>query len=183
MILEAIGVDFTKGVKTARKINRYVKQSTNGLIEKLVEPNSFDANTKMMLINAVYFFGKWKTEFAKEDSQPGNFIVETKSNKMSEVTYMNLNAAFNQVKLKSDIWVLDMPYKDEEFSMYLILPPKEMDIRDFDWTELDLQKVHERMQNNHTVVVLPKFEIVYERKLQTLFKELGAGDAFGATGK
>ena len=180
IILDARGVDFSLGMKTAKMINKYVNTSTNGLIEKLVEPDSFDGNTKLMLINAVYFFGKWKTEFKKDDTQPGKFTVE--KNKQPEVKYMNLNANFNQVKLDSS-WVLEMPYKDEEFSMYFILPSENVDIRDFDWTELDLQNVNERMENVPTVVKLPKFEIVYEKKLQTLFKDLGAGDAFGPTGK
>ena len=180
IILDARGVDFTLGMKTAKMINKYVNTSTNGLIEKLVEPDSFDGNTKLMLINAVYFFGKWKTEFEKDDTQPGKFTVE--ENKEPEVKYMNLNENFNQVKLDSS-WVLEMPYKDEEFSMYFILPSENVDIRDFDWKELDLQNVNDRMENVPTVVKLPKFEIVYEKKLQTLFKDLGAGDAFGPTGK
>ena len=179
IILDARGVDFTLGMKTAKMINKYVNKSTNGLIEKLVEPDSFDGNTKLMLINAVYFFGKWKTEFEKDDTQPGKFTVE--ENKEPEVKYMNLNENFNQVKSDSS-WVLEMPYKDEEFSMYFILPSENVDIRDFDWKELDLQNVNDRMENVPTVVKLPKFEIVYEKKLQTLFKDLGAGDAFGPTG-
>ena len=176
-------MDFSQGVKAAKTINDFVNKSTNGEIKELVGPDSFDSNTKLMLINAVYFNGKWKTEFKKAENVPGTFTVE--QNKVSEdVEYMTLTQYFRQVNnLTGGIRVLEMPYKDEEFAMYFILPPKDMDIRDFDWEQLDLQKLDDKLKMDDAYVKLPKFDIEYEKSLQQLFKDLGAADAFGPTGK
>ena len=179
-------MDFAKGVKTANIINKYVNQSTNGLIEKLVEPNSFDVNTKLMLINAVYFYGKWKIPFKTDRFVNATFKVDMKSNKVSNVTFMTIDESFNHAKLpskKGEVGVIELPYKDEDFAMYLILPPEDMDVRDFNWTELDLHNLDEKkMKNEYVTIELPKFKIDYKKNLQNVFKNLGAADAFGPTG-
>ena len=51
-------VDFSQGQVAAEKINGFVDKATKGLIKEIVKPNSFDENSKIMLINAIYFLGK-----------------------------------------------------------------------------------------------------------------------------
>ena len=111
-------VDFGNGEETAKIINDYVDNSTNHLIKEVVKPSSFDGTTSLMLINAVYFFGKWETQFKKSSTAPMKFNVE--EDKVSNPSGMNLNSDFNQVKLPTkngDIGVLEMPYKDSNFAM------------------------------------------------------------------
>ena len=179
-------MDFSKGGKTAKQINRFVSETTNNLIRELVEPNSFDVNTKLMLINAVYFYGKWKIPFKTDRFVNATFKVDMKSNKVSNVTFMSIDESFNHAKLpskKGEVGVIELPYKDEDFAMYLILPPEDMDVRDFDWTELDLHNLDEKkMKNEYVTIELPKFKIDYKKNLQNVFKNLGAADAFGPTG-
>ena len=99
---------------------------------------------------------------------------------------MNVESEFNQVKLPSktggEIGVLEMPYKDKDFAMYVILPPKETDIRDFDWEEVDLANVHNKMERKRTVLRVPKFNIEFEKNLANLFKEMCVVDAFTSAG-
>ena len=176
-------VDFGNGEETAKIINDYVDNSTNHLIKEVVKPSSFDGTTSLMLINAVYFFGKWETQFKKSSTAPMKFNVE--EDKVSNPSGMNLNSDFNQVKLPTkngDIGVLEMPYKDSNFAMYLILPPNGTDIRDFDWTELDLTNVHTQMEKKQSSLKLPKFKIEYEKHLQKTFKDMNAGEAFTPKG-
>ena len=178
-------MDFSKGEIAAKRINRFVSEATNGLIEELVEPNSFDANTRLMLINAVYFYGKWKMPFKTDTIKNGTFTVDKTNNKVSMVQYMALDESFYHKKLpskKGDIGVIELPYVDEDFAMYFILPPEDMNVRDFDWTELDLHNLDKEMENEFVTIELPKFKIDYKKNLQTFFKDLGAADAFGPTG-
>ena len=138
-----------------------------------------------MLVNAIYFFGKWNTPFRKDDTKPMEFEVED-GNVLKDIDGMNLEADFRQHKISTsngEIGVLEMPYKDEDFAMYLILPPEDMDVRDFNWTELDLHNLDEKkMKNEYVTIELPKFKIDYKKNLQNVFKNLGAADAFGPTG-
>ena len=42
-------VNFGNSAQTAKIINLYVDDSTNGLIEKIVEPDAFDSDTRLLL--------------------------------------------------------------------------------------------------------------------------------------
>ena len=177
-------VDFGNGEETAKIINDYVDNSTNHLIKEVVKPSSFNGLTSLMLINAVYFFGKWETQFEKSATGPMKFNVE--NDKVSNPSGMSLSSNFNQVRLPTkngEIGVLEMPYRGENFAMYLILPPNGADIRDFDWSELDLANVHTQMEKKQVSLKLPKFKIEYKKKLQKIFKEMNAGEAFTPKGK
>ena len=43
------------------KINAWIEDNTNGLIKKMID--KLNDNTVMLLINAIYFKGKWKSQF------------------------------------------------------------------------------------------------------------------------
>jgi serine protease inhibitor len=51
-------VDFLKPEATADAINAWVKEQTQGLIEKLFQAGDFDARTRLALVNTLYFEGK-----------------------------------------------------------------------------------------------------------------------------
>lgn len=176
-------VDFGQGDETAKLINNFVSNSTNGLIEKIVTPSSFNGETKLMLVNAIYFFGKWQMPFEKEDTKPMLFEVEKHNQILTEG--MNIVDNFHQFKMKTqngEIGILEMPYKDEDFAMYLILPPEEIDIRDFNWTEINFKELDAKMKSKKTALNLPKFRIEYEKNLLDLFQKLDANDAFSPKG-
>ena len=179
-------MDFSQGQAAAKKINGFVEEATKGLIKEIVKPNSFDENTKVMLINAIYFFGKWDKPF--EASKTGEMDFFVTPNKPVKHKYgMNMNENIKQIKHKNskgqEIGVLRMPYKDDNFAMYLILPPEGMDVREFDWNDLPLHDMKNGMQWDSTNLLLPKFKIEYEKDLKQLFQALNAGDAFSSSGK
>ena len=101
-------VDFGQGDETAKLINNFVSNSTNGLIEKIVTPSSFNGETKLMLVNAIYFFGKWQMPFEKEDTKPMIFEVEKDNQVLTEG--MNIVANFYQFKMKTQNGEIGIPY-------------------------------------------------------------------------
>lgn len=60
-------VDFLECAEGARKkINFWVNTQTKGKIPNLLPEGSVDPETRMVLVNAVYFKGNWKTPFEKK---------------------------------------------------------------------------------------------------------------------
>ncbi|MCS6920102.1 MAG: serpin family protein, partial [Fimbriimonadales bacterium] len=58
-------VDFMKPDAAAEQINRWVNEQTKGMIEKLFQAGDFDAQTRLALVNTLYFEGKWQYPFPK----------------------------------------------------------------------------------------------------------------------
>ncbi|XP_048449981.1 plasma protease C1 inhibitor-like, partial [Rhincodon typus] len=59
--------------QNVRVINAWIKRHTGGKITELV--NDITADTKLMLLNAVFYKGTWKTKFRKEDTKEEIFSV------------------------------------------------------------------------------------------------------------
>ncbi len=48
-------LDFANGQESAAAINNFVEKETHGAIGDLVPPEALDANTRLVLVNALYF--------------------------------------------------------------------------------------------------------------------------------
>lgn len=65
-------VDFqTEGQEVVKEINQWVTEKTNGKISKLLD--EVDPSTSLVLLNAVYFKGTWKTQFEPSRTWPQVF--------------------------------------------------------------------------------------------------------------
>nr|XP_003926063.1 serpin B3 isoform X3 [Saimiri boliviensis boliviensis] len=74
-------VDFAKAPEESRKkINSWVESQTNEKIKNLFPNKTIDRDTKLVLVNAIYFKGQWETKFNKEDTKEEKFW----SNKLEE---------------------------------------------------------------------------------------------------
>ncbi|XP_043835262.1 serpin B10 isoform X2 [Dromiciops gliroides] len=74
--------------QTRAEINSWVENQTEGKIVKLLPDDSIDSMTRLVLVNAVYFKGKWKEEFKPKDTIEKPFRV----NKLEKtITYGKLS--------------------------------------------------------------------------------------------
>ncbi|OBS83571.1 hypothetical protein A6R68_22439, partial [Neotoma lepida] len=114
-------VDFLKCAEEARmKINSWVKTQTKGEIPNLLPEGSVDEDTKMVLVNAVYFKGKWRTPFQKKLNQLYPFRVNSHESIPVQMMYLREKLNIGYIKdLKTQI--LELPYNGN-ISMFLLLP-------------------------------------------------------------
>lgn len=66
----AESVDFNYPVIAAGYINSWVNDQTHGLIQDLIAPDDISAATIMILVNCIYFKGKWLYTFDKGLTTP-----------------------------------------------------------------------------------------------------------------
>ena len=58
------GMDFRGAYNVARKqINAWVLEKTNGKIKDILQPNDITNMTRFVLVNTIYFKGKWANPF------------------------------------------------------------------------------------------------------------------------
>ncbi|MFH1024073.1 MAG: sigma-70 family RNA polymerase sigma factor [Planctomycetota bacterium] len=122
-------VDFAKKTEEARQtINLWVENKTEKKIKDLIPPGGVNAVTRLVLTNAVYFFGFWKTEFDKNDTKDAPFYLEDgKETKAPLMTYTwkegKESPEFRYFE-NGEIQALELPYKGEKLAMAVFLPKK-----------------------------------------------------------
>jgi serpin B len=113
-------VDFRRATEPARVlINGWVEEKTEKRIRDLVPRNGVNSETRLVLVNAIYFLGDWQEPFKKESTAPQPFSLSASESKdvptMHEVEHFRFAA---QGGLKA----VELPYKGGQMSMLVLLP-------------------------------------------------------------
>jgi serpin B len=174
-------VDFAHATEAARQtINSWTADHTNGKITDLLPRGSVDAATRMTLVNAVYFNGKWQTAFDPKDT--GDTTFHALDGSSVKATMMHENRALRYAT-GSNWQAVDVPYKGNA-SMTLILP-KDGDFATFDHslTAATLTAVLHALDTTtgtptSVSLGLPKVELHSTISLASQLNELGIKDAF-----
>lgn len=98
------------------EVNKWVSDATNGMIEKMKDKP--DPDTIAEIYNAIYFDGKWETEFDAADTKQEPFYGTASE---SEVDMMHRVGEMGYREEK-EFQVVSLPYKDNEFVMNIYLP-------------------------------------------------------------
>ena len=112
-------VDFVDAAPSVRtRINNWVGQQTNGKIQNILSA-PLDTRTRLLLVNAVYFKGIWKSQFKLSDTQNASFsLTETEHVTIPLMSQTGRFAYFATDGLQ----LLSLPYQGNTFSMLFILP-------------------------------------------------------------
>ena len=105
---------FGGGLET---INGWVKQKTEGKIEKILE--ELDVNSVCVLLNAIYFKGTWASPFQKSHTSDAPFTVSAV--KRIRVPFMHQKDKFKMLD-EDDFQAVDIPYEGKKLSMVILLP-------------------------------------------------------------
>ncbi|XP_011700301.1 PREDICTED: serpin B3-like isoform X2 [Wasmannia auropunctata] len=187
----------TNPTEVRNQINNWVSNITKGHIRDLLPPNSITEDTDLVLANAVYFKGLWASRFDPKDSKRDIFYTSSTQN--SFTTFMHQTGNFNYgVSEELGVYILELPYKGNEVSMFVLLPPgvfsagrsaqnpsnePQDGIRQLverlatEKGSRDLRELLDDGLLQHEVVVsLPRFELERELPIGQLLHALGAGE-------
>ncbi|CAK9799753.1 unnamed protein product [Anthophora quadrimaculata] len=174
---EVSKVDFKHNIDVAEKINTWVKEKTNNKIFDLVSSGDFNENTKLVLINAIYFNGSWLHKFNAKDTQDKIFHV-TKNKKKLVPTMFN-KSKYNYGNIPElHAKFIEIPYMNTDIVMIIILP-NEVDglsnlENNFSWEIL----ANAARFNNDVDLYLPKFKIEFTVDLENILHKLGLSTMF-----
>jgi len=163
-------------------INKWVEDYTHQKIKDLLPSGSLTPLTKLALVNAVYFKGKWLNQFDADSTKVEPFYLGS-SEKKIDVPMMHHEANFRHGYLEHlDARVLEMPYEGRKLSMFIILPNKvdgltELESKLTSENVLDTLNKHVRMPSKIQVTI-PKFKVEASVDLNENLKALGMSDLF-----
>merc|ERR1719210_211095 len=182
---ELAAVDFKNVEKVTNQINQWVKEKTRKKIPNLLSPGSLDSSTKMALVNAAYFKGEWASKFETEETKRDNFYVS--HDKISMTKFMKQKGKFNYYTSEElRAHVLQMPYKGEDISMVIILPPFEDDALYTTVQKMTAETIQGVMAEvrsgfyvvDDLTVEIPKFKIEQTLELGSTLHKLGLKSMF-----
>lgn len=114
-------LNFANAVEKAEIINKFVENVTNDKIHDLVSPDSIGSDTRVILVNAVYFKGNRTYWFDTEDTFQGIFYVS--EIETTPVQFMTIEKNFNYVVLGDlNATAVELKYASSKFSFVVVLP-------------------------------------------------------------
>ena len=157
-------------------INAWVSEKTNGRITEIID--GISPLDILFLINAVYFQGRWTTQFDKGDTYQGSFrLASGESVTVPTMSAEEMPMRFGTV---DGIQVGELPFGGDAFAMTLAVPPQNQSVDDL-VAQLDDDRWNELLDatsEGEFPVRLPKFELKWDGLLKGALSAMGMGPAF-----
>jgi serpin B len=170
--------DFIGQYETVRKeINGWVEDQTRDKIKDLIPNGVLNSDTRMVLVNAIYFKADWLSQFDPNNTHDAPFHL--------------LDGAETQVKMMADgltgvpyvsgdgYQAVELPYAGQTAAMTIIVPD-EGNFAEFEsaFDAAKLDEILSTMEFASVQLELPKFKFESQFSLPDQLSALGMTDAF-----
>jgi len=185
-------LDFKNAAEASRRIiNAWVENKTNSRIQDLIPQGALTDLTRLVLTNAIYFKGKWESQFEKDMTKDAPFNLMDGA--VCQVPMMNITKEFLFGE-DADAQVLSIPYKGNDLSMIIILPKEKNGLSRIE-KDINIDRVEgwltasDFLRMREVIVSIPRFKITSEFELANTLSSMGMPKAFneadfsGMTGK
>ncbi|NXT18393.1 OVALX protein, partial [Syrrhaptes paradoxus] len=150
-------------------------------IKDFLVSGSVDLDTAMVLVNAIYFKGIWKTAFEEEHTREVPFNVTEQESR--PVQMMCQNSTFKVATVAAEkMKILEIPYASGELSMLVLLPDDVSGLEQLE-NKINFEKLTEWtsanvMEKKKVKVYLPRMKIQEKYNLTSVLMALGMTDLF-----
>lgn len=163
---DAQSLDFSQSQQSAATINRWVEDNTNNKIKDLISSDSLTSDTRMVLVNAIYFKGFWTYQFNPSATFKAPFYLNDRDT--VNVDFMKIKKHFKYGHIEAlDATAIELPYKDSDISMLIILPNSRTGLSALEGklNQVDLGEISSKLYSQEVNVEIPKFKIEFDINL------------------
>uniref|UniRef100_A0A336MFK5 CSON014667 protein n=1 Tax=Culicoides sonorensis TaxID=179676 RepID=A0A336MFK5_CULSO len=169
---------------TVKNVNQWIQGRTHGKIKDIISKMDLvneekKERKKFILLDAIYFKGRWAYEFNKTLTKPAKFWYE-KDNFVT-VDMMEVTNHFNYCRIKDHkLSVLELNYIESELSLLIILPDDSQQLETLDELadQLSMFDIVTMMYLKTVQVFLPKFSLEFTLDLKTALANMGMSRLF-----
>jgi len=157
-------------------INQWIEDHTHGKIEEMIEP-PLPQDIAMLLINAIYFNGKWKYEFDEDNTRDMPFYTE--SSEEVNVPMMNQEVTV-KIAPQPEFMLVELPYGQGNYVMDIILPEGGYTCPDIlpMITADNWNNWIDNLFDTNIDLYMPKFSYEYKVTLNDILSAMGMEIAF-----
>ncbi|XP_034104707.1 serine protease inhibitor 42Dd-like [Drosophila albomicans] len=170
---------FADAVQATKRINDLVMNDTENKINHLLSPECVNGDTSAVLVNALYFKGKFEKPFTPESTMSDDFYVD-KDNRI-EVDMMYQEDKFKYADLPDlDARACQLPYEGSNISLLILLPKRTTGLLDLQHKlkSINLSDIERRMAIEDVEIAMPKFCLEFDLELKETLNELGISSLF-----
>jgi len=158
-------------------VNGWIAEKTHDKITDMLK--FLEPDLAMLLINAIYFNGKWRYQFDKDDTSDEPFYVTPSAPKDVPMMHQTVNL---KVANTNNLTVTEVPYGQGNYTMVVVLPDENVttdEVADALTPELWQDWMEMLADNTNEVdLTMPRFKYEYKRKLNNDLIDMGMGIAF-----
>jgi serpin B len=175
-------VDFRAAAESVRaEINSWVADKTRQRITGLIPPGGLNAESRLVLVNAVYFKGRWTLPFNKASTREELFYLEGEEAVPAQLMHQQQTVRYVQGR---GFQAVDLDYQGDDLSLLVLLPDKKDGLKDLErnFSVHTLTDCVNEMWQCEVKLHLPRFKInwgVVDLTEQLI--ALGMKDAFDRT--
>ena len=162
------------GTQTKRDINNWVKQSTNGMIPKILD--RVPENAIMYLVNALAFEAEWSEIYERRQVRDGTFTCEDGKKQRTKMMYSNEYGYFEDGGASGFI----KHYSGRKYAFVALLPKEGVSLAEY-IASLDGESLGSLLQSPEPLAVkasIPKFEVEFGEDISGALAAMGMDDAF-----
>ena len=160
------------------RINNWVDEKTAHKIKAIISPTNLSEDTRLILVNAIYFKGKWENAFKKSSTSRKKFYLN--DNHPVDVQMMHTESSFKYFE-DDQIQEIELPYKGERISMVILLPKERNGLAKLE-SQLTAGRLSAYLDGfrgyKKTVLSLPRFKTESLFDLAEFLIDMGMADAF-----
>ena len=174
-------VDFMTAYEPIRKqINLWVESQTKQKIKNALPSGRLSADTRLVIVNAIYFKGKWASRFDAKNTKEDSFWIT--SDKSNDVPMMRQKHVFRYSE-QDNLQILELPYFGYDLSMLILLPKERNGLSEIEGHLIcdNLAKWTKALGVWTVDVRFPKFSTDSRFSLKQTLSAMGMSDAFDAS--
>lgn len=170
---------------TREAVNQWAAEHTENMIPKIFDHN---IDAQILLMNAIYFEGKWQSPFDKNDTYQQKFYGSDGTAKVDMMHQYNEAYAYAEC---GELRAIELPYKDENVVMDIIMRKPatcgtgRRTTLEY-WNALskkEKEKLFETLSEGNwetfSQIAIPKFEMEWESSLVDSLQQMGITSMFG----
>ena len=145
------------------RINDWIAtQKKSKKIQDMIPSRIIDANTIIVLANAIYFKGTWKTQFAPRNTAKKTFFVGQNEHRSVDMMHGRFNATSGD-NLELGCKVLRVPFVGEKLEMVFLLPNDVIGLSRLErYLKMSsFQNAITGLRKHDTLIQIPKFVHVF----------------------
>ncbi|MEW6404197.1 MAG: serpin family protein [Chloroflexota bacterium] len=185
--LDTIAVNYGAGIRladfitqsdpTRKEINSWVSDQTKDKINNLLPDGSLNPDTRMVLVNAIYFKADWLDQFEADDTQEAPFHLLDGSQVTVDMMSQSMHG-FPYAK-GDGYQAVELAYAGESAAIDIIVPD-EGRLEEFEasFDQAVFKGIIGEMQPVSLTLGLPKFEFTKDFNLSDTLTVMGMSDAF-----